>query len=127
MSQGTKKIIIVALILVLGFFIYNFASSGSRNSNTTSLQITQRQNVDILSAEIKRALRSVDAIDLTENRLNRDIFGNPVYNSLVDHNTVTPEEPTGRINPFLPYITIFSQIQIPGQGVGQVEVVGGDN
>lgn len=95
--QKYKKIILVILVLGISFVIYSAYFGGtpegeellvSSNSNTS----VQTQ---IVGNEIVAALNQIQTL-----KLNRDIFEDPVFRSLVDRNIPIPVEPVGKTNPF---------------------------
>ncbi|HMO78916.1 MAG TPA: hypothetical protein PJ997_02435 [Candidatus Paceibacterota bacterium] len=107
--SGTKKIIYIVLIIIaIGFAFYYFSNNSDTSSTFGSLQVTTAQDMSNLTSEIKIKLRNIDQINLSRTRIDADIFQNPINSSLVDHSTTIIDEPTGRVNPFLPYITTFT-------------------
>lgn len=111
--SGTKKIIYVVLIVIsIGFAAYYFAQNSDQTA-TTGLEVVSTQDMSNLTAEITAELTKLNKIDLSRNRLDRDIFKNDIYLSLKDHTVKINDEPLGRINPFLPFITNFNQEVTP--------------
>ncbi|MFA7194066.1 MAG: hypothetical protein WC087_04085 [Candidatus Paceibacterota bacterium] len=97
--QKYKKIILGVLLLSIAFVLYSTYFGGepegeellvSSNTNTS----TQTQ---IVGNEIVAALNQIQTL-----KLNRDIFDDPVFRSLVDRNIPIPAEPVGKTNPFAP-------------------------
>lgn len=95
-----KKIIIVVLISVLAFFVYSFFFGGSKDDSLLKSVSNTQSGADVIGSEIIQALNQIEAL-----QLDRSIFEDPVYRSLVDHSQPIPKEPVGRENPFSP-ITI---------------------
>lgn len=99
MSGSMKKIIITVLILGLGFVVYLYFKGDDVESTDLLLANSgsPEQAADILGQEIIRALNQIEAL-----QLDRAIFEDPVFLSLVDRSKEIPPEPVGRINPFAP-------------------------
>jgi len=99
MSGKGKKIIITILILGIAFVTYLYFK-GNNNEGVDLLVANSgspEQAADILGQEIVRALNQIEAL-----QLDRGIFEDPVFLSLVDRSKEIPPEPVGRVNPFAP-------------------------
>jgi len=99
MSGSMKKIIITVLILGLGFVVYLYFKGN--DSGGVDLLVSNsdspEQAADVLGQEILRALNQIEAL-----QLDRGIFEDPVFLSLVDRSKEIAPEPVGRVNPFAP-------------------------
>lgn len=93
-----KNIIIIVIVIIAAFFLYSTFFQGDREG--TSL-LTSRSNIgsssEILGADIIRAINQIDSLDL-----DKSIFTDPVFQSLIDRSEPIDPEPTGRFNPFAP-------------------------
>jgi len=92
-----KKIITIIIVLILAFIAYSFWQKDDP-ADSESLVRTQPTNIDVLGQDIIRVLNRIDDIDL-----DRSVFEDPVYKSLIDSSRPILPEPVGRNNPFLPY------------------------
>lgn len=93
-----KKIISAIVITIILFFAYSFFFAGDSNGDgLISSSKTKRTAADIVGAEIIQALNQIERL-----QLDRAIFSDPVYKSLVDRSQPIPPEPVGKDNPFGP-------------------------
>jgi hypothetical protein len=97
-----KKIIIIIAIAIVGFFIYSFFFGTPKDDSLLSSVSNTPSGADVIGSEIIQALNQIETLEL-----DRAIFEDPVYRSLVDRSQPIPAEPLGRENPFAP-ITIIS-------------------
>jgi hypothetical protein len=95
-----KKIIIVVLISVIAFFVYSFFFGANKDDSLIKSVANTPSGADVIGSEIIQSLNQIETL-----QLDRSIFEDPVYRSLVDHSQPIPKEPVGRDNPFSP-ITI---------------------
>jgi len=95
-----KKIIVIVLISVLSFFVYSYFFGGSKDEDLLKSVSNTQSGADVIGSEIIQSLNQIETL-----QLDRSIFEDPVYRSLVDHSQPIPKEPVGRDNPFSP-ITI---------------------
>lgn len=98
MLNKNKKIIIVAIILILLFVVYTIyfkPDVGQDPLIKSTVSSSQQSSAQVLGAEINRAIREIDSLDL-----DKSIFEHPVLVKLVDHSKEITPEPYGRVNPF---------------------------
>lgn len=98
MLNKYKKGIIVTVGLILIFVVYTiyFKPEGEQDSLIKStMSSNQQSSAQVLGAEINRAIREIDSLDL-----DKSIFEHPVLVKLVDRSKEIPAEPYGRVNPF---------------------------
>lgn len=112
MFNKYKKIIVAIIIIIVLFFIYSFFFGGEKDdsllSSTSNGPIS---GADVIGSELIQALNEIETLDL-----DRSIFEDPIYRSLVDRSQPIPPEPVGRDNPFAPISVIVNQgtsINIP--------------
>lgn len=94
MLNKYKKLIIVIIILVIGFFLYSnfFVSDSADNSLLTA---TGPAEVQVLGQDIIRNLNKIAAL-----KLDASVFNDPVLLNLSDFSEeITPQD-SGRRNPF---------------------------
>lgn len=104
-----KKIILATIVIMVLFFAYNFFFGGKQEGDELiSGTINQRTAADVVGAEIIQALNQIESL-----KLDRTIFEDPVYRSLIDRSEPIPSEPVGKTNPFDP----ISQSNQTGQVV----------
>jgi hypothetical protein len=103
MAGNLKKIIIIIVVLVLGYFAYTLFVKESDNSESLisgTQPLTSRRNLadaQILGDQITRALNQIESLTL-----DRSIFENSIFKTLNDRSEPISEEPVGRKNPFAP-------------------------
>ena len=94
------NLLIVAVVVVLLYFGYRMLVN---NASTPSLNPTGTANNDTgnskggVDDEFLATLVGLQGLNL-----EGEIFNNPIFQSLVDANTILPEETPGRANPFAP-------------------------
>lgn len=94
MSDKNKKIIITVVVLIAIFFGYNtFFVSDGPDTLLTSTGATD--STSLLGADIIKAINQIDSLEL-----DRNVFDDPVYRSLVYRGEDINPEPVGRNNPF---------------------------
>lgn len=102
MKSVIKKIIITVVIIGLIYFVYsmffkkseNDALISGTNTFTPSRNLAETQ---LLGNQITQALIRIESLNL-----DRGVFENPIFRSLVDRSEPIIEEPVGRTNPFAP-------------------------
>lgn len=96
--QKYKKIILIIGTLLVVFFLYTtfFGSENTEEELLTS-SVQQPTANQVVGTEIVSALNQIESL-----KLSRDIFEDPVFQSLIDRSEPLPEEPVGKINPFSP-------------------------
>lgn len=98
MFRKYKKIIIIVVVVIVLFFVYSFFFGGSSNDNSLLRGVANTPSgADVIGSEIIQALNQIDTL-----QLDRTIFEDPVFRSLVDRSQPIPPEPVGRDNPFSP-------------------------
>lgn len=99
-----KIILAFIVVLAVSFLVYTFMINGadqaSQRGGGTGLVASPALGVvgggeNVIGAEIIRALNQIDALTL-----DRGIFNDPVYASLIDWSREIPPEPVGKDNPF---------------------------
>ncbi len=88
-----KKIIIGVLILGGGFILYSAFVKGP--DETDLLQTTSATSGDVLGADIIKAINQINSL-----QLDRGVFDDPIFKTLVDRSEVLTPQPKGRTNPF---------------------------
>jgi hypothetical protein len=102
MTSKLKKIIIAIVVLVLVYFGYSMffkksSDNGQLISGTRNLAGTNYSETQQLGSQITAALIQIESLNL-----DRSIFQNPIYRSLLDRSEPISPEPSGRRNPFAP-------------------------
>lgn len=101
MTPKLKKIIITIVVLVALFIVYAVFIKGNPEGQVLidGTQGTEgsSQDAQILGSQISQALLRIEQI-----KLDRSIFENQIYRSLVDRSRPILDEPMGRPNPFAP-------------------------
>lgn len=92
-----KKIIVIVAIAIALFFIYSFFFAKSEDGELIRGTVNAPSGADVIGSEIIQALNQIETL-----QLDRTIFSDPVYRSLVDRSQPIPPEPAGRENPFAP-------------------------
>jgi hypothetical protein len=93
MSNTLKKIIVPVVIAALLFAGYNFFLKG--DGSDSLLNVTTATPDDALGTEIIRAINQISTL-----KLDRSIFDDPIFSTLVDRSEEIAPEKTGRANPF---------------------------
>jgi hypothetical protein len=113
MTPKLKKIIIVLIILVILFVIYAvFVKSNPqidpllKGSGTQSDSVSTEE-AQALGSQISQALLRIEKI-----RLDKAIFSDQIYRTLIDRSRPIEDEPMGRKNPFAPIGDISSDTTI---------------
>lgn len=94
MMNKYKNLIIVVVIIIGGFFAYNTFLAGDL-SPSASLQVTN--SADILGADIIKAINQINTL-----KLDRGVFDDPIFKTLVDRSEEIMDQNSGRPNPFAP-------------------------
>jgi hypothetical protein len=89
-----KNIIIVVVVLVGGFYAYN-TFLAPELSPSASLQVTN--SADVLGADIIKAINQINAL-----KLDRSVFDDPIFRTLVDRSEEILPQAKSRPNPFAP-------------------------
>jgi hypothetical protein len=102
-KNHAHKVVGAALILVIGFFTYDYFSFSAKNAAAQESMVTSTTNED--SAEPESPL-SADQIALLSRiisiKLDGAILKDPVFLSFQDWEVKLGEEDAGRNNPFAP-------------------------
>lgn len=93
--SSKSLITIVVIASVIGSFLYFFVIKEPTvpDPNLESFSVEQIQ----IQSELLSTLRNIQSI-----RLDRSLFDDPVFKSLVDFGQPLVGEPVGRANPFAP-------------------------
>lgn len=110
MKSVIKKIIIAVVILGLIYFVYSMffkkTEDDSLISGTNSLTPSRNlAETQLLGNQITQALIKIESLNL-----DRSVFQNPIFRSLVDRSEPILDEPVGRTNPFAPLSDISVNI-----------------
>lgn len=111
-----KKVIIVVAIAIVLFFAYSFFFGKTDDGALLSRTANAPSGATVIGSEIIQALNQIDTL-----QLDRAIFEDPIYRSLVDRSQPIPPEPIGRENPFAPINFTASSdttVLIPQEGEG---------
>ena len=101
MKPLIKKIIITLVIVALVYFAYSMffkksEDDGALISGTNGLSSTRNlAETQILGNQITQALIQIESLSL-----DKSVFSNPIFGSLVDRSEIISPEPIGRKNPF---------------------------
>lgn len=93
MSNTFKKIIIPVVVVALLFAGYNFFLKG--DSSDELLKVSAVSSDDALGTEIIKAINQISTL-----KLDRSIFDDPIFSTLVDRSEPISPEKSGRDNPF---------------------------
>ena len=108
MTPKLKKIIIIVPILIVMFIVYAiYVKQDPEQTVFIDGRGATQSDARIMATQISQALLRIEQI-----KLDKSIFANPIYLSLVDRSRPINPEPTGRQNPFAP-IGVIGLIQIP--------------
>lgn len=97
MMKILKKIIIfgaIALVLYVGYSIFFKADPESTSLLNTR---TNTNSGNVLGSEIIKAINEIDSLEL-----DRSVFDDPIFQTLVDRSQELQQQSTGRSNPFAP-------------------------
>lgn len=97
MIKKYKKIILIIGITVILFFVYSYFFGGNESENLIESTVNAPTGAEAIGSDIIQALSQIETL-----KLERNIFSDPVYRSLVDRSKVLTPEPVGRNNPFAP-------------------------
>lgn len=95
MSSRTKKIIIVATLIIVLFFLYSYLSH--KNDNADELLADSSGLDSNIGNEFIALLAKIKAIKLDES-----FFTSAAFESLKDSRVTIDPQPAGRMNPFAP-------------------------
>jgi hypothetical protein len=102
MSPIIKKIIIIAVVLGVLYLAYSmfFKKSDTDTLISGADGLGTRRNLadtQVLGNQITQALIQIESLNL-----DKSVFSNPIYLSLIDKSEPIIPEPIGRRNPFAP-------------------------
>ena len=95
MLTTLKKLIIPFIVIVLAFVLYTVFIK--KDGSTSLLKKESPTNGDVLGAEIIKAINQISTL-----KLDRSIFSDPIFKTLIDRSEELTPEPIGRVNPFAP-------------------------
>lgn len=98
-----KNIIIIIVVATVLFFAVSFIKGGSKDDSLLQSVANTPKGADVIGSEIIQALNQIETL-----QLDRSVFEDPVYRSLVDRSQPIPQEPIGRENPFAPIDVNFN-------------------
>lgn len=93
MSNTLKKIIVPVIIIAVLYVGYNFFLKG--DSATDLLKVSTVSSDDALGTEIIKAINQISTL-----KLDRSIFDDPIFGTLIDRSEQIAPEKSGRDNPF---------------------------
>lgn len=102
MKGMLKKIIIFVIVFILVIVAWSIISGKKDDTNRT---LTSSATESDLLDEDESAVADTflnTLLDLNTLTLDDTIFGDPRFQSLVDHRVVLTPQPEGRSNPYLP-------------------------
>lgn len=98
MSEKTKNITIVVVLVIAVFIVYSVTFKGD---GPADLLISQSvSDVDAESTVVREFLALLNT--LNNLSLDTSIFQDPIFNSLRDESVQLIDQPRGRRNPFAP-------------------------
>jgi hypothetical protein len=98
MTPKLKKLIILLLIVGVLFVVYAvFIKKDPTTENLVDTGSALSADAQVIGNQISQALLRIEQI-----KLDKSIFSNPIYTTLVDRSEPITEEPIGRTNPFAP-------------------------
>lgn len=95
MLATLKKIIIPLIVIVVAFVLYTVFIK--KDDPTSLLKKESPTSGDVLGAEIVKAINQISTL-----KLDRSIFSDPIFKTLIDRSELLNPEPVGRVNPFAP-------------------------
>jgi hypothetical protein len=103
MSPTLKKIFILVLVAGLMFVVYTLTSKPKPLDPLITSSADMGSSSFLTGVKISQALLLIEQITLP-----KDIFTNPIYQSLQDRSTQIEQEQRGRVNPFAPLGAVSS-------------------
>jgi hypothetical protein len=97
MTPKLKKIILTILIIIILFVVYAVFIKKDPTENPLVDSQDLSGNSQILDNQITQALLRIEQI-----KLDKSIFSDAIYKTLVDRSEPISQEPIGRANPFAP-------------------------
>lgn len=98
MTPKLKKILIISLTIVVLFVVYAvFIKKDPKAESLIDTGEGLSGEAQVLGKQISQALLRIDQI-----KLDKEIFTNKIYLTLVDKSEPISEELIGRVNPFAP-------------------------
>lgn len=80
---------LIALLIILAFFVYNSFFKSTPPSFTIS------DSVKNIGANVVKTYSNLQSVNL-----NQSLFSSPAYTNLIDFSTTPPSQPAGRSDPF---------------------------
>jgi hypothetical protein len=113
MLNKYKNLIIAVVVIIGGFYGYNqfFNTSTTRSA---SLQVTN--SADVLGADIIKAINQINAL-----KLDRSVFDDPIFRTLVDRSEEIQPQAKSRPNPFAPITDIDFTIGTSSSANGSLD------
>jgi uncharacterized protein YpmS len=97
MLNKYKNLIIILVVIVALFFVYQYFLSGKPDTEVL-LQQTYSSQTDKTGEQIRKSLNEIRNI-----KLDTSVFEDPVFNSLIRDTKKINPEPWGRTNIFAPF------------------------
>jgi hypothetical protein len=91
-KSSKKSLIVIIAIIILGGAGY-FYYQGRGAPATSTLDVTQSAE----GAQVIALLNQIQGL-----RIDKTLFTDPGYLTLIDYTVPIPEQPVGRVNPFAP-------------------------
>lgn len=95
MLTSIKKLILPFIVIIGAFVLYTIFIK--KEESTSLLKTEMPTSGDVLGTEIIKAINQISALEL-----DREVFEDPIFRTLVDRSEVLRPEPVGRNNPFAP-------------------------
>ncbi len=95
MLDTIKKLIVPFIVIVGAFVLYSIFIK--EEPTTSLLKKEVATSGDVLGAEIIKAINQISTLTL-----DRSVFDDPIFKTLIDRSEVLQPEPIGRANPFAP-------------------------
>ncbi len=94
-----KPLIITAIAIVLVGILY-FYLTGTPSTSTSGIEESDQSSNEAATAgaKILTLLNKINTL-----HISAEFFNDPIYESLVDHTVIVPEQAVGKENPFVTY------------------------
>lgn len=90
-----KKVIILVLILGGSYVAYSMFSEDPTTASLLKSEVATETDQD--AAEIIKTINQINTL-----KLDRSVFDDPIFRTLVDRSEKLDLQPKGRVNPFAP-------------------------
>jgi hypothetical protein len=98
MLEKNKKLIIGIVLILASFFVYSRFFGPNSDRQLGLIQSGPAiSSTEVLGTEIIRAINQINSLTL-----DKSVFTDPVFQTLIDRSQPIESEPRGRNNPFAP-------------------------